>query len=117
MNHNHRKSFPSEQPKKIQAYTRKHHLKKTASKFGFNLNDVVALLKNQDNRCAVCLNLFDLNPESKRSYHFDHDHITGQFRGLLCVTCNIALGGFKDDPKILRNAIKYLARSLDKHGE
>jgi hypothetical protein len=28
---------------------------------------------------------------------------------LLCHTCNIGLGGFKDDPALLRAAIRYLS--------
>lgn len=39
---------------------------------------------------------------------YDHDHKTKVFRGWLCLVCNMALGSFKDDPNILRNAIKYL---------
>jgi hypothetical protein len=44
---------------------------------------------------------------SKR-YHFDHDHETGEFRGLLCSRCNTAIGSLKDDVTILEKAIRYL---------
>jgi len=38
----------------------------------------------------------------------DHNHDTGKVRELLCNTCNNGLGCFKDDPKLLQSAIKYL---------
>jgi hypothetical protein len=39
----------------------------------------------------------------------DHDHVTGVVRGLLCATCNIALGMFADHPGSLENAVRYLS--------
>ena len=41
----------------------------------------------------------------------DHDHKTGEFRGYLCDNCNTALSKFKDDTKILNEAINYLKSS------
>jgi hypothetical protein len=38
----------------------------------------------------------------------DHNHDTGEFRGVLCRQCNRALGMFKDSSTILRNAVEYL---------
>ena len=43
-----------------------------------------------------------------KSLAVDHCHTTGEVRGLLCFGCNTALGRFKDDPTLLKNAIKYL---------
>ena len=38
----------------------------------------------------------------------DHDHKTEAIRGLLCVSCNLALGSFKDSLVNLEAAIIYL---------
>jgi len=45
------------------------------------------------------------------TWYVDHDHVTNKVRGLLCHHCNTALGKFKDDINIMKQAIKYLERS------
>ena len=55
--------------------------------------------------CAIC---GDLGLGAK-SLAFDHNHTTGQFRGMLCGKCNTALGLMDDDIERLAKAIEYLA--------
>ena len=38
------------------------------------------------------------------------DHKTGQIRGLLCHSCNLAIAHFKDDPYLLFSAVAYLRK-------
>lgn len=68
-----------------------------------------------DHCCSVCgTSGHDLRSDfgkggcRKTVWRLDHDHITGEFRGFLCHTCNIGLGKFKDDPAIMLRAIAYL---------
>src|SRR6266700_2269128 len=51
------------------------------------------LLSRQDGKCAICG-----RPESDFKYglHIDHNHKTGEILGLLCITCNRALGLFEN---------------------
>jgi len=57
------------------------------------------------NLCEICGHTTNLC--------YDHDHITMEFRGVLCDTCNRALGLLKDNTDVLRNAINYLEKKYD----
>ena len=72
-------------------------------KYGIGLDFYEHLLKIQDGRCAICGDM-----EDGRALAVDHDHVTGQVRGLLCASCNNGLGRFKDDPERLKAALRYL---------
>lgn len=61
----------------------------------------------QNGLCAIC---HAHQSSDKRSFAVDHDHVTGSIRGLLCFSCNISLGHFKDNVQYLENAIEYLKR-------
>jgi len=60
----------------------------------------------QDGWCAICLKTLKF---LARTTHYDHDHITGKFRGLLCNNCNTGLGHFKDSINNCQFAANYLA--------
>lgn len=42
--------------------------------------------------------------------HMDHDHATGEFRGLLCNGCNSALGFLREDRERILRLAEYIAR-------
>lgn len=46
---------------------------------------------------------------------WDHCHETDQFRGTLCLTCNAALGLFKENKRTLLAAIAYLEKTNEDH--
>lgn len=66
--------------------------------------DVECLIRRQGGVCMICLRA--------SAEHVDHDHLTGERRGILCFNCNVALGQFRDDPWVLRRAIEYLTGGL-----
>jgi hypothetical protein len=76
--------------------------------YGIVNADYLSMFESQGGCCAICL----IHQSSfKRKLCVDHDHSTGKVRGLLCHSCNSALGLARDDVNILRAAISYLERS------
>ena len=74
--------------------------------YGISADDFNMLLEAQDHQCAIC---FTTNPGGKSGrFNVDHDHKTGKVRGLLCKSCNIALGEVGDNIHTLKNMIEYL---------
>jgi hypothetical protein len=76
--------------------------------YGINHEIYLKMLKEQHGCCKIC-GVTEEDASGKR-LHVDHNHATGQVRGLLCTRCNTAIGKFKDDPEIIRNAIAYIER-------
>lgn len=70
--------------------------------YGLSPEDVSQLLSSQKGLCPLCTG------DITTRYVVDHSHRTGTVRGLLCQSCNQALGKFQDDPKVIRAAIEYL---------
>jgi hypothetical protein len=72
--------------------------------YGLSLEQEQNFLKFQNNACAIC----DKHFKTDADYHVDHCHSTNKLRGLLCPSCNKALGLFKDNPESLRRAVIYV---------
>ena len=53
------------------------------------------------NGCAICGKI-------TTNLVVDHNHQTNQVRDILCYSCNVALGKFKESPELLTRAIRYL---------
>ena len=89
----------------------KTHHKKSNLKinFGLTIEDYNAILICQDYKCLIC----DKTPEENgRALPVDHNHETGDIRGLLCDCCNRGIGLLKDNPETLRKAAKYLEKYI-----
>lgn len=87
---------------RYRSHSRKHILK---SRYGITEDDYNELFMNQGGRCAICSSDYS---GSSRNMDVDHDHNTGQVRGLLCNNCNRGLGHFQDSSELLVKAACYL---------
>lgn len=81
---------------------RRRFLKKSS---GATLEDFNTMFENQQGYCKIC---GKHQANLKRALNVDHNHKTGKLRGLLCNSCNLGLGMFKDNLILLELAIKYL---------
>jgi hypothetical protein len=82
---------------------REGHLRR---KYGITVDDYERMLVEQSGGCAVCA----APPPERGSLHVDHDHETGAVRGLLCVSCNNAIGAFREQYALFQRAADYLDR-------
>jgi hypothetical protein len=73
--------------------------------FGITMQEYLNMYMAQNGKCAICN---QEAPDPGRSLGVDHDHTTNKIRGLLCMSCNMGLGNYKDDIQLLKNAIVYL---------
>jgi hypothetical protein len=99
-NKQHLHAYRRDYRQRRRAEDRDAHLRRT---FGITQADYETLLARQDGGCGIC----GRRP-GKISLHVDHDHETGEIRGLLCVGCNNALGQFHDDAALLVRAADYV---------
>lgn len=66
----------------------------------FTVESYNLLCLKQENKCAVC---------NKEGYlYIDHNHKTGEVRGLLYSNCNVGIGKIGDKIENFENVIKYL---------
>ena len=78
------------------------HAATIKAKYGLTRADYETVLEAQDGACAIC--------RGKRPYRLcvDHDHSTGEVRGLLCRRCNKVLRDVRDSVYVLNGAVMYL---------
>lgn len=80
-------------------------------RYGMTIPEYENKLKDQNGVCAICK-----NPETQKrkgkiqSLAVDHNHKTGEIRGLLCSHCNNMIGRASDNIDTLKNAIIYLTK-------
>ena len=75
-------------------------------KYNTTLEEYESRLGGVD-QCEICSKEF--SDEVRKNY--DHDHKSGEFRGVLCISCNMLLGHANDDVDILERAKGYLDKS------
>lgn len=84
--------------------------------YGLTDKQFSQLLEKQYNACAVCKTSFcelPIHRNKKTSIVIDHNHKTGQVRGLLCQSCNVTIGYIeKRPPGWLDEMHLYLGRAV-----
>ena len=91
----------------------RHRELHTARKYGISVEEYRNLFIKQNNLCAVCGNpetAVDKINGNIRSLALDHNHKTGEIRGLLCQNCNNAIGHLHEDLTLLDKIRNYLKK-------
>lgn len=90
------KEYGKKNPEKIRGY-------QLLKNYGLTVERYNQMVEEQNGVCLICKQKSD-----SKKLSVDHNHETGEIRGLLCQGCNIGLGMFKNNVLILSEAIKYL---------
>lgn len=94
------------------AYQNKWYHKNQEHIYNKNILRVYGLTREQYNTMALAQNgvcaICGETDKGGKKLNIDHDHNTGQVRGLLCYKCNSGLGSFEDNPRLLNKAVCYL---------
>lgn len=75
-------------------------------RYGIGTTERDRIIHEQGGECAICRRRFD----EKRKPHIDHCHEDGYIRGVLCFTCNKALGMFGDNEAGIERVLDYFHR-------
>ena len=95
------RKYRKENLEKVRLAARRSALMKL---YGISLENYQDMFDAQGGCCAICNQISE-----EEHLCVDHCHQTNEVRGLLCRTCNRALGLFKDDPEILDRAKEYVS--------
>lgn len=74
------------------------------SRYGITLEQYEHMFTECNGTCMIC----NEHGDTSKDLFVDHNHDTGDIRGLLCYQCNFALGHFKDSIPLLLKAVEYL---------
>mgnify|MGYP003646705456 CR=1 FL=1 len=88
------------------------NLKKRANGLGITKDQWEKMFDSQGRVCAICRSEISGH---KKGWQLDHCHKTKTVRFILCTHCNRGLGGFRDDPELLRRAADAL-EAFNKNG-
>lgn len=72
------------------------------------------LYHRQKGRCGICRSR--LYSKRYKRFAVDHNHSTGEIRGLLCTNCNTAIGLLRDDPVAIQRAAAWV-QGIVRHSE
>lgn len=80
------------------------------ARYGITVEQYGVMFEAQGGVCAIC----GRGP-GKKALHVDHNHETGEVRGLLCSNCNTAIGLLGESLASLEKAMAYLKGAAPSH--
>lgn len=100
----------SEQRKQYREENKEEHLHKKwvrnlKLQYGITESEYADILDSQNGLCAIC---GTSEKDSPKRFAVDHNHETGEVRGVLCSSCNLGIGNLGDSPDRLYSAMRYL---------
>jgi hypothetical protein len=69
--------------------------------YGISLEDKIKILNEQNNKCLICKQIMT----KEENICIDHNHKTGEVRGLLCRRCNACLGWYEQNKEDVNDYI------------
>lgn len=100
-----KKAFEHRKKDSYKLVKRKRELKKN---YNMTIEQYNELFIKQNGQCMGCNKHQSV---LKQTLSVDHNHNTGQIRGLLCYNCNLAIGHALENIRTLENLITYLSDS------
>jgi hypothetical protein len=101
----HQRQWRKRNPERARQIIYAAQVRRLERRFGISFTD---LLLSQGGRCGIC----GTAPiKGGPRFHLDHDHQTGEARGILCSLCNTGIGALGDTVASLQRALAYLNRS------
>jgi hypothetical protein len=113
-----------ENPERFRAYSKAYeqrHLEryqrrwqaKYLKRYGITIEQFNAMEAAQNGVCAICQRKDNSKRKGKtRRLCVDHCHKTGVVRGLLCSSCNTAIGHLGDSASRVHRAVEYLHNAI-----
>lgn len=98
------KRWAKANPQKRALTYRKNQIKR---RYGITYNEYLEMILKQGNKCKICEFQFTNDKMGGKPF-IDHCHNTGKVRGILCHSCNIAIGNLKDSVELMEKAIQYI---------
>lgn len=73
--------------------------------YDITLEQYDAMFEAQDGNCIICG-----LPQLMKRLAVDHNHQTGEIRGLLCTNCNLLLGRIENNLGLVNKIMEYLRK-------
>lgn len=104
--------YEIEQRKYLPHKYNNYRVKTTDGYFRVDKKVIDDLFCQQFGKCAICGTPF-ITTKTSRGFSIDHDHVTHRIRGLLCGSCNLAIGLIRDNIETSKQITKYLIENAE----